>query len=46
MDFSLLSWPAQLSCAVDGGAKQALYDVVVAGAPLAHQRFLLEPIVC
>ncbi len=46
MDFSLLSWPAHINCAVDTRAKQALYDAVAAGIPLAFQRFLLEPIVC
>ena len=44
-DFSQLSRPAQLNCAVDAGAKRALLNVVDTATP-EKRCFPLEPIAC
>ncbi len=44
-DFSILSWPAQLNCAVDAGAKRSLQNAYVT-PPASCQCFPLEPIIC
>jgi hypothetical protein len=45
-DFSLLSRPTPLKCAVDTGAKQALQDAYTTATQLNCRRFPLEPTVC
>jgi hypothetical protein len=44
-DFSTLSWPAQLNCAVDAGAKRLLQNAY-ATPPALQRCFPLEPIFC